>query len=386
MSRLHRRLKALAFLFVLLPLWWPQRTHAEPMAAVQVTQGAAPSKPVLPGGDDTSRHGDTNLPEDDDDGDDDCTLTLGYWKNHSRHADNPSQNIPWPIDEDTLLCGETWFNILHTEPEGSAWYILAHQWIAAMLNEASGASTDDLNGALDEAGDLLADNCGGLSGKDEDRALELADLLDDYNNGVIGPGHCDDDIVDCNENGIDDAIDIQEGTSKDENHNGVPDECESFIKEECIGSGEGTGPGTVNCPCGNTIPVGEVAGCANGTGSGASLTATGSPLVSNDTLVLTATNVPVGKVLFFLYGPVNISAGVPFGDGTRCVGSFSRVRKIPSSTGSDTFPLPNTLPISQQLGITAGQLTIWQVVYRDGSGPCQNGANATNSLVILWGP
>ena len=381
MFRLHRRLRAFAFLAVLSPVWWLQSTHANPMAP---DRGGHGQKSVQPGGDDGARH----VEEDEDDGDEEgCTRTIGYWKTHSAHADNPSQNIPWPISEETLLCDDTWFDILHTTPRGSAWLILAHQWIGAMLNEAAGASTGDLDGALDEAGDLLANNCDGLKGDSRARALELAALLDDYNNGEIGPGHCDDDgeTKDCNGNGIDDAIDIESGTSADADGNGTPDECESFIKEECIGSG--TDNGGVDCPCGNTVPPGEVSGCLNGNGIGASLTATGTPLVSNDTVVLTSNGVPAGKVSFFLYGQVHNGSGVPFGDGTRCIGSpFSRVRKVASSTGSDTFPVPNTLPISQQLGINPGQLTFFQVIYRDGSGPCQNGANATNSLAILWGP
>src|SRR5258708_3911894 len=59
-----------------------------------------------------------------------CTFTMGYWKNHNKYADNPSQQIPWPIcsqdpqGEDTLLCGMRWLYILQTEPNGNAWYIL----------------------------------------------------------------------------------------------------------------------------------------------------------------------------------------------------------------------------------------------------------------------
>src|SRR5690242_8521526 len=60
-----------------------------------------------------------------------CTLTPGYWKNHSKYATNSSQMRPWPISEDTLLCGMRWYDILWTPPEGEAWFILAHHWIAA---------------------------------------------------------------------------------------------------------------------------------------------------------------------------------------------------------------------------------------------------------------
>ena len=353
MSRIHRRLRALAFLLVLLPLSQLQRAHANPTTAV---------------GDGT---------------DEGCTRTLGYWKNHSAHADNPSQNIPWPISEETLLCGKTWFDILNTTPRGEAWVILAHQWIAAKLNAASGASTSVLGNALDEAGDLLADNCGGISGDARDRALELASLLDDFNNGVIGPGHCG-GITDCNKNGVDDATDIQNGTSADVNKNGIPDECEGGITEYC--NGWGLQNGGVDCPCGNTLPPGSPTGCINSSGHGASLTGAGSPLVSHDTVVLTATGIPSGRVAYFLEGAVS-TAGNPFGNGTRCIGGpFVRLGKVSHSTGHDTFPAPNTPPISQQLGITPGQQTFFQAVYRDAGGPCGAGSNATNAVAILWGP
>jgi hypothetical protein len=141
----------------------------------------------------------------------------------------------------------------------------------------------------------------------------------------------------------------------------------------------------VNCPCGNEVPSGP-SGCKNSTGSGASLTATGSALVSNDTLVITADNIPVGKVAYFLYA-TSTGPGVPFFDGTRCIrGPFVRVSKIRASTGHDSIPPPNTPPLSEQLGITAGQSTYFQAVYRDGNGPCHNGANATNALLVFWGP
>ncbi len=375
MIRIHRRLRALAFLFVLSPLWCLQLTHANSMSADQGGHGHS-AKAVQPGGDGGARN---NLPDDEG-----CTLTQGFWKTHSAHADNPSQNIPWPISEETLLCGETWFNIINTPPRGDPWLILAHQWIAAKLNVANGASPDSLGGALDEAEDLLTNNCDGLGDKDADRAIELATLLDDYNNGRVGPPHCGDGggITDCNDNGIDDAIDIENGTSQDANNNGIPDECEFSIKDYCSGTGEQNGG--VNCPCGNEVPSGP-SGCKNSTGSGASLTATGNALVSNDTLVLVADNIPVGRVAYFLYG-TQTGPGVVFGDGMRCIKSFTRLRKVVASTGHDTFPPPGSLPISQQLGITAGQTTFFQAVYRDRNGPCNTGANATNALAVFWGP
>ena len=44
-------------------------------------------------------------------------------------------------------------------------------------------------------------------------------------------------IDDCNENGNDDACDIADATSADENGNGVPDECEPVLRTLCVPAG-----------------------------------------------------------------------------------------------------------------------------------------------------
>jgi hypothetical protein len=80
-------------------------------------------------------------------------------------------------------------DILRTSPRGEAWYILAHQYIAAILNAASGASTAALGNALTEAKAILTSNCGGITANRQ-TAIDLSYLLDSYNNGLIGPGHC----------------------------------------------------------------------------------------------------------------------------------------------------------------------------------------------------
>jgi hypothetical protein len=123
--------------------------------------------------------------------DEGCTLTQGYWKNHSDRETQPNRARPWPIDEDTDLCGTGWLDTLSISPRGDAFYILAHQYIAASLNVASGASAPaDVSAALDEAEELMAD-CA-IIDAERARALELSSLLDDYNNGGVGPGHCGD--------------------------------------------------------------------------------------------------------------------------------------------------------------------------------------------------
>ena len=66
-----------------------------------------------------------------------------------------------------------------------------------------------------------------------------------------------DDDTDCNTNGIDDAIDILDGTSEDCNGNGVPDECEADT------DGDGTIDDCDNCPDDPEKVEPGLCGCGN---------------------------------------------------------------------------------------------------------------------------
>ena len=147
-----------------------------------------------------------------------CTLTQGYWKTHNVDAKQPHKQTPWPIAETTMLCGMSWLDILETPPMGDAWYILAHQWIAASLNVASGASTTpDVDQALADGAALLA-TCSVDAG-DQATATAVSSVLDDYNNGLIGPGHCDDEdqaLVETRDRGIAESNETAFSCSVDE--------------------------------------------------------------------------------------------------------------------------------------------------------------------------
>jgi hypothetical protein len=256
-------------------------------------------------------------------------------------------------------------------------------------NDGGGGDGDDGGGG---GGGGDGDDNGGGDGDDggHDGDDGGGDHDDGGGDGDDDDGHDGDDdddgggITDCNHNGIDDSIDIANGTSQDVNHDGIPDECQSDVHDYC--NGTGLANGGVDCPCGNTLPPGSPTGCANSSGTGASLTATGSAFISVDTLVLTVTNVPSGHAAYFLEGTV-MNAGVTFGDGTRCIGGpIHRVSKVAHSSGHDSIPVPGGPTLSQQLGITAGQLTAFQVTYRDAAGPCHRGSNESNAIQVLWGP
>lgn len=118
-----------------------------------------------------------------------CTYTQGYWKTHPE---------AWPDSfqpDDLAGNGQTVLEVLWTAPRGSAWYQLAHQYIAALLNtEAGAASPQAVNAAIDQGFFLLALGPDLVDGDRELRqsARAYAETLDDYNKGIIGPGHCDD--------------------------------------------------------------------------------------------------------------------------------------------------------------------------------------------------
>lgn len=120
-----------------------------------------------------------------------CTREVNWWEDHHANARGSKRN-PWPISESTRLCGDRWIDILDRSARGSAWYELAHQYIGARLNIAEGASsTPDVTAAITRAGQLLG-ACS-ISRNNRDLAEDLASLLEVYNIGQTGPGHCDGD-------------------------------------------------------------------------------------------------------------------------------------------------------------------------------------------------
>jgi hypothetical protein len=128
-----------------------------------------------------------------------CTLTQGYWKTHSDRGPAPYDDA-WknagPLEEDTLFfkSGKTWYTVFWTPPAGNAYYNLAHQYMAAKLNILNGASsTPAVDAAIAGAEALFnAQGIGDttLSRAERTQALAWAATLDQYNNGLIGPGHC----------------------------------------------------------------------------------------------------------------------------------------------------------------------------------------------------
>jgi hypothetical protein len=87
---------------------------------------------------------------------------------------------------------QTFYEVLHTPPKGNPYYILAHQWIAAINNDVAGASAPpEVIDALNIGNDLFMDfDPDEVTSDERYLFLGTAWVLSDYNNGYIGPGAC----------------------------------------------------------------------------------------------------------------------------------------------------------------------------------------------------
>ena len=118
-----------------------------------------------------------------------CVFSQGYWKNHPE---------AWPVT--SLQLGNVTYtqdqllSILHQPVRGNGILILAHQEIAAKLNIANGADGSCIQQTLADADALIGDlvippiGDGYLLPRD---ASPLADILDQYNEGMLCAPSCD---------------------------------------------------------------------------------------------------------------------------------------------------------------------------------------------------
>jgi hypothetical protein len=119
---------------------------------------------------------------------DNCTFTLGYWKNHTG---------VWPVSSLTL--GTVSYNavqllsILNQSVGGNGLISLAHQLITAKLNIANGASPVSIAATITAADAMIGSLVVPPVGTDTlapGTTSGLTQTLDDFNNGITGPGHC----------------------------------------------------------------------------------------------------------------------------------------------------------------------------------------------------
>jgi hypothetical protein len=128
----------------------------------------------------------------------DCTLTAGYWQTHAGTGgaalDTTWLELPFGPATPFFQSGQTYLDVLAAETMGNPYYILAQQYVAAELNFLRGANPTEAQAAFDAATALFnattPDQAAALESQARQEWINLASILDDYNNGYIGPGHC----------------------------------------------------------------------------------------------------------------------------------------------------------------------------------------------------
>ena len=117
-----------------------------------------------------------------------CTYSQGYWRNHPN---------AWPVT--SLMLGTVTYQaaelmaILDNPARGNGLVIVVHQLIAAKLNIANGADPSAVQQAITDADNMIGALVVPPIGNGYLPPAQTGDLtetLTEYNEGTIGPGHC----------------------------------------------------------------------------------------------------------------------------------------------------------------------------------------------------
>lgn len=140
-----------------------------------------------------------------------CTLTIGYWKNHAglgngRQSDMVTAKLPILLGSSggaktqTVSTAALAVQFLGFKGSNNVFDAsnginkLYAQLLGAKLNIASGASNSAVLSTINAADAFLATknslDWSGLSKTQKNQVLGWMGALDNYNNGLIGPGHC----------------------------------------------------------------------------------------------------------------------------------------------------------------------------------------------------
>lgn len=142
----------------------------------------------------------------------------------------------------------------------------------------------------------------------------------------------------------------------------------------CLGDGSGAA-----CPCDNPGNPGE--GCANSTGSGARLIASGEAVVGADSLQLVVLGAREQTTGIFLQG--NLELGVPFRDGLLCV--THETFRLEIVALDENGAGATSVEISVEGETFAGASRIYQFWYRDPAvSPCGSGSNLSGAVQVQW--
>jgi hypothetical protein len=154
-----------------------------------------PSQPNINDGDSFIVGGCVVTVETDGDG---CTLTQGYWKTHANPNKPKKYDETWDLIGGSgttfYLSGDSYLGVFNTPVKGNKYYSLAHQFMAVHLNFLNGANPSAVFDAYSAAKLLFETYTPAQVKADSDLNAEFGSyigILTDYNEGTIGPGHCD---------------------------------------------------------------------------------------------------------------------------------------------------------------------------------------------------
>lgn len=128
-----------------------------------------------------------------------CTLTIGYWKTHAgftgRNPNRVSQYLPISLGSTTVNTATEAVNILSFQGQASNGINkLMAQLLGAKLNIANGADGSAVADTIAAADAFLTtyhpSDWSTLTKAQQKQVLQWMTTLDNYNNGLIGPGHC----------------------------------------------------------------------------------------------------------------------------------------------------------------------------------------------------
>jgi hypothetical protein len=124
-----------------------------------------------------------------------CTYTEGYWANHGTGDCASGNNTnAWPVD--SLALGNNTYSaaqlcaILNTPVRGNGLTKLAQQLITAKLDIANGADPSAIQSSIDAADAMIGNLIVGSDTLPTSQTSVLVNTIDNWNNGITGPGHC----------------------------------------------------------------------------------------------------------------------------------------------------------------------------------------------------
>ena len=115
-----------------------------------------------------------------------CTNGLGWWKNNFEAWPGTGRQLG-----DVYYTNAQLLSILNTPVKGNGLMSLSHHLIATKLNIANGSNPTDVASAV-QAADALIGNMNVSTGNIKTNLVgSIKEALENYNNGVTGPGNCE---------------------------------------------------------------------------------------------------------------------------------------------------------------------------------------------------